>query len=403
MRVAYIVAEFPRLTETFIERETEAVERQGVEVVVFALRRGAGTSDLQTRKLAAGHLFYRPSVWSPSFAAIASGLALRHPLHLVSLVGRTKLAYWRRPLVAIRSCFNLSAAAYFAWLARNLGIRHIHAQFASMPATVAWAMSRFSGLPYSVAAHARDIFVRDELLGEKLRCASLVVTCTEYGRRVLLEQHPGAASEKIVTVYHGLDLASYQRTRAEQGGLPLIVAIGRLIEKKGFEHLVRSCAALRDERRQFRCQIVGEGEQRTKLETLIAKLGLAETVTLTGARPRDAVIRLLSEATVLVAPSVVAPDGDRDGLPNVLLEALAMRVPVVASDVAGIPELVRDGETGLLTPPRDEHALARRMAELLDSSELRQKLAENGRREVERRFNVDANVRALVKLFGRDA
>ncbi|MBM4079327.1 MAG: colanic acid biosynthesis glycosyltransferase WcaL, partial [Planctomycetes bacterium] len=168
-----------------------------------------------------------------------------------------------------------------------------------------------------------------------------------------------------------------------------------------FEFLVRACALLRDQGRKFRCQIVGEGEERGRLEALIADLRLQEAVELVGALPHDEVVKRLDAATVFVMPSVIASDGDRDGLPNVLLEALAMEVPSVASNVSAIPELIRDGETGLLVPPRDERMLAARIGELLDSPALRQKLAANGRREVEQRFDVDRNAGELVRLFTR--
>ncbi|MBM4050473.1 MAG: colanic acid biosynthesis glycosyltransferase WcaL, partial [Planctomycetes bacterium] len=335
MKIAYILGEFPCLTETFIEREIEAVERQGVEVIVFALRHGEGESALQQRKLAAGQLFYRPSFM---------------PRRLPSLTVAS--AYWLRPLMLLDSWLAMQAAPYFARVMKEQGIGHVHAHFASLPGTVAWAMRRDAGIPYSLSMHARDIFVKDELLGEKLKGAEFVVTCTEFGRRYLCERYPELPPDKLATVYHGLPLAQYRRAGLPRADEPIILAAGRLIEKKGFELLIRACALLRDQGRKFRCQIVGEGEERGRLEALIADLRLQEAVELVGALPHDEVVKRLDAATVFVMPSVIASDGDRDGLPNVLLEALAMEVPSVASNVSAIPELIRDGETGLLVPPR---------------------------------------------------
>lgn len=384
MKVAYIVGEFPCLTETFIEREIEAVERQGVEVILLALWRREGESALQQQKLAAGQLFYRPSLM---------------PRRLPSVT--MACAYWLRPLMLVDSWLAMQAAPYFARMMKEQGIGHVHAHFASLPGTVAWAVRRLAGIPYSLSMHARDIFVKDELLGEKLKGAEFVVTCTEYGRRYLRERYPDLPAEKVATVYHGLPLAQYRRSGRPQADEPLILSAGRLIEKKGFEFLVRACALLRDQGRKFCCQIVGDGEERGMLAALIAELRLQETVKLAGALPHDEVVKRLDAATVFVMPSVIASDGDRDGLPNVLLEALAMEVPAVASNVSAIPELIRDGETGLLARPRDERALAARIGEILDSEALQQKLAGNGRREVEQRFDVDRNASELVKLFAR--
>jgi glycosyltransferase involved in cell wall biosynthesis len=206
---------------------------------------------------------------------------------------------------------------------------------------------------------------------------------------------------KIHLVYHGLDLYGFVPLchSSDNGQRPLLFSVGQLKEKKGFPYLIRACRLLRDWGYEFGCEIVGEGPERPELEALITELNLDDTVVLCGALPHSTVVEKYAQATLFALACVPARDGDRDGLPNVLLEAMAARVPVVSTQFSGVPEAVENGVTGLLVPPRDAEALAEALARLLDAPGLGVDLGREGRKRVQERFNIHDNVGRLIELF----
>jgi glycosyltransferase involved in cell wall biosynthesis len=233
--------------------------------------------------------------------------------------------------------------------------QHLHAHFLGIPALVAYCLSRELGIPYSLTAHAHDIYV-DGCPECVIRNAVFRTTCTLSNQRYLSARYPDSPFE---LVRHGIDAAQYSGPRSSyRDGIFRILAIGRLVEKKGFEHLIDACALLRGGGVPFSCTLVGKGHLETSLREKIAQLGLEDTVSLVPFRPHAELRTYYLRSDVLVAPSVVATDGDRDGLPNVILEAMASGLPVIASDAGSIPEAVRDTQTGLLVPQGDARALA---------------------------------------------
>jgi glycosyltransferase involved in cell wall biosynthesis len=229
-----------------------------------------------------------------------------------------------------------------------------------------------------------------------MRDARFAVTVSDFNVRHLARHANGT---RIVRIYNGLDLDRFVPNGTVRDRPPLVLAVGRLIEKKGFDDLLRACAVLAREGVDFRCVVVGKGRERGQLEALVNGLGIAERVALGGPLPREELLRLYPRASVFAAPCVVGSDGNRDGLPTVLVEAMALGVPVVATDVTGIPELVEDGVTGLLVRQRDPDGLAAGLRTLLVDAETAARLARRARWRVEERFDLRVNVAELRRLF----
>ena len=264
-------------------------------------------------------------------------------------------------------------------------------------------VGRLLDKPYSLSIHAgHDIFVNPILLAEKILGARYVATCTAYNKTYLENFIGQNLDYKVSHIRHGLDLTKYQPQPLISSGRPKILSVGRLSEKKGFVNLIRSCRILKDQGYDFTCYIVGEGPQGPELTDLIKQLSLEDTVILLGTLSHEEVIENYKQATLFVLPCIKSKDGDMDGIPNVLAEAMAMQLPVVSTDLYGVSELVDDQVNGLLTPPEDDDALAAAMARLLEDPALRKKLAQNGRRTIINKFDVNHNVRKFANTLWPD-
>jgi len=283
---------------------------------------------------------------------------------------------------------------------RRRGITHVHAHFGSVATTVARLAARLADVPYTFTAHAKDIFHEDvdaADLATKLSDASAVVTVSDFNLAHLHETF-GEAAGSVVRLYNGLDLERFPYADPAVRP-PVIAAVGRLVEKKGFDDLLEAVALVVAGGREVRLELVGTGPCEADLREQVERLGLAGVVTMHGALPQRRVRQVVQSAAVFAAPCVVAADGNRDGLPTVLLEAMALGTPSVATPVTGIPEVIRDGETGLLVPERDPAALAAALTALLDDTGLRVRLARQARDLVERDFDVHRQAAALRDLF----
>ena len=393
--VGFLLKIYPKISETFILEEILALERIGVPLHLFALSQP--TDEIAHNEVA--------GVRAPVTYVPAVGLRTLFTLLLANL--SRLLASPRRYLATLAFAIGRSEPGGLgdflrgAWLAHAMkrsGIAHLHAHFISQPVGVAEMAGRIGGSAYSISAHAKDIYLSSaDSLARKLSRARFTVTCTEYNRRHLERLAPGAAIHRM---YHGVDQGRFHpRHRLSPTDPPLILSVGRLREKKGLATLIDACRRLRDAGQAFRCEIVGYGEEQPRLEALIAEHGLAGLVMLTGKLARDQVRDRYARATVFVLPSQLAGDGDRDGIPNVLLEAMAMELPVVSTTVSGIPELIHDGVNGLLVPPEDSRTLAQSIARLLDDRSFAQDLGRAGRKSVCTSFNNELNVLLLRDLL----
>jgi colanic acid/amylovoran biosynthesis glycosyltransferase len=391
MRIAYVVKRYPRFSETFIVNEILAHEAAGQDIHVFALH-----PPVDQYFQAAIAKVRAPVTYLTADSVRADGLWSQ----LQQAAGEWS-GLWTQLSAAGKASGNeVYQAARLALEIRARGIDHLHAHFASTATTVARLASLFTGIPYTFTAHAKDIFheaVDSVDLGHKIDCAAGAVTVSDFNVEYLAAQFDGSAN-KLRRIYNGLDLAQFEFSKPDRRP-PKIVAVGRLVEKKGFDDLIRACALLREEGVGFQCEIVGGGELERALRQCIADLHLDGIVQLSGPRPLTYVQDAIRQAAVLAVPSVTASSGDRDGLPTVLLEAMALGTPCVATSVTGIPEAIRDGATGLLVPERQPAELASAIKRLMLDVGLRMRLAAAARRVVEQQFDIRQNAAKLREFF----
>jgi colanic acid/amylovoran biosynthesis glycosyltransferase len=382
-RIAYVCKMYPRFSETFIVSEILAREAAGDDLEVVSLRPpadGRFHADLARVRAPVHYLDAgtprAKQLWA-DLQAVGSGIRVAELLR----------AEVRDAVQAIE----------LATLIEARGITHLHAHFGSVATTVARLAARLAGVTYSFTAHAKDIFhetVDPDDLRRKLLDAHHVVTVSEFNRRFLRERY-GQAADRVQRVYNGIGLDDFPLDPSSDGRNVDVVAVGRLVEKKGFDVLLEACALARDGGRPLRCRIVGSGDRHDTLRAQLDALDLHDHVTLVGPLPQDRVRAELRRATVMAAPCVHGADGNADGLPTVILEAMALGTPVVATPVTGIPEAVVDTVTGRLVAERDAEALATVLLELTADVDERQRLAAAARCHVEERFS---SARQAVQL-----
>lgn len=398
LRVVYIVGSYPLPTTTFIDREVRQLRELGVTVEPISLRRPTRDLSDAQRELQATVTYVLPA---PALRVVRDHLRFlaRRPgtylRTLASLVTRPHPDLRSR----VRTVGHFGLGVHVAGVVSRLGpVDHLHAHFVDRAALVALVAGRLLDLPYSATAHANDIYVRPVLLPEKLADAKFVATCTRYNE-AHLRAVPGADDHVVRCIYHGLDLRGYEPGAHAERARPLLLSVAQLKEKKGLAYLIDATRTLADRGVDVDVEIVGEGPLRAQLEAQVEALGLGDRVRFSGVLPHDRVVARYGEATAFVLPCVTASDGDRDGIPNVILEAMAMGVPVVSTRHSGIPEAITDGEHGLLVPTGDADALADAVESLLGDPDRRTAMGEAGRRRAADAFDVEVNVRRLLEEF----
>jgi colanic acid/amylovoran biosynthesis glycosyltransferase len=396
-RLAYVLKRYPRLSETFILNEMLELQRQGIDITILAMKDPGEAIVHEHVQALRAQVYYFP----PKARLASEGWAARS---LTSFSGDTSLSGpdarqggWSRD-----DQTAWLQAAMFAHFLGSLGIDHIHAHFATSATTAALVLSGMTGIPCSFTAHAKDIYhesVNTTALAEKIQSARFVITVSDFNKEYLrgLLASEGK-SGRIIRLYNGIDLDRFRPFEGDKDP-ELLVGVGRLIQKKGFGYLIEACKILKEQGRRFRCVIIGEGDERVSLEKRIAQYSLRQEVSLLGPKTQAEVVRIVQTAAAFVLPCVVGDDGNRDGLPTVLLEAMALGVPVVSTAVTGIPEIIEDGSTGLLVEEKNPHALAQSMHRLLDSAPLRKQLSEAALQRVRKDFNLTVNVRTLRGYF----
>ena len=396
--VGYVVSTWPRLSQTFVLTEIVALERSGVPLRIFSVKDPSGEpvhAKVAQVRAEVTYLSFRGS-WRRIVRANAY-LALELPWRYVRALMHA-IAYGR--VGVVRRFFQ---AAYLAYLLRREPVEHLHAHFATAPTLLAMFASELTGIPYTFTAHARDIYVdtQRKLLRRQIEQARAVVTVSQYNREYLKEQICPSSSGKVHCIYNGLDLADFgfQLPRTVDPGLPVILSVARLIPKKGLEDLIEAAAILMQLGRAFRVEIIGNGPLRNDLENRVKQLGLSECVEFRGPQPQESVSSAYQRASIFALPCVVTEDGDRDGIPTVVLEAMASGVPVVSTPISGIPELIESSRDGLLVPPNSPLLLAEALDRLLDDSQLRDRLAQAARAKIESRFLVERSSSQLLRLF----
>jgi glycosyltransferase involved in cell wall biosynthesis len=374
-RIAVLVKRFPRLSETFILNEFLELRRQGLPVELFAIM------DPHEHRSQPEALALVPEVTYIQTGRLLAELPAALRAARRYRLGTLRATWWTLTRHSLAAARNLVHALVLVERLASGPPAHLYAHFLHSPAALAFIAAKISGQPYSLAGHAKDIYTT---LPENLRIrcerARWVTTCTQANRTHLIIE-AGLPPGLIHVCQHGIDLAKF--TIPDRQPRPgQIVSVGRLVPKKGFDILIRACGDLSRRGIEFELVLVGGGDLRDELLTLANQQGIGDRVRLLGSRPQSDVIEQLAVAEVFALSPVILPNGDRDGIPNVLLEAMAAGVPVVATAVSGIPEVVSDGATGRLVPPGRPDLLAAALAGLLNDPAARAGLAEGGRRFV---------------------
>ena len=385
--------------DAWVGNELRVVGKAGIPVRLHALNRPAATyftaTDIEALNRATNVLY-------PLSPLAALGAVLAAP---VRFGGRAFAALWnaltgeRESLrVRLTGLWHYAVACHWAASLRGDDVHHIHSQWIHSGGTMygAWLLGR----PYSFTGHAADLFRNRAALADKIRRARFIICISEFHRQFFLEN--GARPEQLAVAYCGIDTSHFtprRRTRAE--GEPLhILSSGRLVEKKGFPVLIAACALLREQGYPFRCTIAGSGPDEAALRAQIAAAGLEDRITLTGeALKQEDIPAFMYSGDLYCLPCVWARDNDVDGLPQMLMEAMACGLPAISTRLVGIPDLVRDGETGLLVPPEDAGALADALMRLGNDSGLARQLADAGHSLVTKTFDIDRCLDPLLSRF----
>ncbi|HEY2711654.1 MAG TPA: glycosyltransferase family 4 protein [Chthoniobacterales bacterium] len=389
--LAYLFERFPSFTQTFCYREIEELRRQNTVPAIFSVRHPHDEP---------------PQAWDPAVVRDVEYLPdekaliaeVDHALRKGKLpaAANTMIAEWGRKTDFLR----LYQAAWLGPRLQKRAVRHVHAHFAGLAARTGYWLKQFFDIGYSFTAHANDIFAPKPFevsLGRLITEARAVVTVSDFGVRFLQEKFPKDAA-RIHRVYNGIDPSVFQLAdfAAET---PVIISVGRLIEKKGFQDLIEACRLLRESGIKFRCEIIGEGPLEPALREQIATSGLTEIIRLAGPLPQEEVIRRLSQSWVFALPCVTETDGGMDQLPTVVMEAMAAGLPVVSTPISGLPEMVIDGQTGMLVSEHQPHALAEALGRMLNDRERARSLGRAGRQRASSLFAIETSASKLRHLF----
>lgn len=397
-RIGYVVSRFPKTTETFIVREMQAVEREGWTVMPFAIRRELGE-------------ILQPGAerFAARLVAISDLGLMRNLRAQLRLLGRDPSAWmelWRRTIVGnVRSPRFLTRGAIVAFGAPAIAeevvtrqIARLHAHWGTHSALLAYLVSGITGVPFSITLHAHDLHVDRTMLAEKLRAATDVVTISEHNAAMLRAEYPDIV-DRVHVVHCGVDAHAMPFRLPEAVHEPIrVVCVAGLRAFKGHRHLLDAIDELDRRGVATTCHLVGGGPLRAELE---ARAGA--NVVFHGALDVNAAMAVVAASDVFVMPSVELPDGRRDGIPVALIEAMALGVPVVASRVSGIPELIRDRSSGLLVPPGDPTAIADAVEWLAGDLRARRTMATKARHTIEARFGLEQSGRAMASIFSGDA
>ena len=388
---AYLFERFPSFGQTFCYREVAELARQGVTPPIFSIRNPKDEP---------------PQEWDPRIVRRVHYLPEeRELLDDVRRASKNRkltpeivaaLDEWGRRTDFLR----LYQAVYVGLRLQEMGIGHVHAHFMGMAARTAFWIHRFFPVTFSFTAHANDIFAPRNFevgLDKLVDTAQVIVTVSDYAKEFLQERFPEPA-DRIRRIYNGLNLAEFGRADFSSAP-PLILAVGRLIAKKGFADLICASGLIAERGKSFRCEIIGEGQLEDELRGQIERLNVQNRVALSGAKPQLEVRRRLADANVFVLPSIIDSDGGMDNLPTVIMEAMATGLPVVSTKIGGIPEMVIENETGFLVQPGDAAALADAIEQVIDDRLLAQRLGQGGYERAQQLFSIDKNMRELCTLI----
>jgi colanic acid/amylovoran biosynthesis glycosyltransferase len=398
-RIAYIVSGFPNIYETFILYDILAMEKLGVAVELYPLRRQHPQIVHPEAERWMGLAHYHPFL---SLAVLRAQwhFIRRKPLGYLKLLAEICQGTWGSANFFLGAVAIFPKTVLFAFKMSTQGITHVHAHFANHPAVAALIIHRLTGIPFSFTARGSDVQVDRQMLKEKVEAAQFVIAVSSENKKIIVDECSPSVSKKIHVIYGGVDVDRLSPHLTSRSAGPLkILCVARLEEVKGHTYLVEACRLLRDRGIAFECRLVGEGPLFRPIETHIKQTGLKKEIQLVGALSYQEVIKEMARADVVVLQTTPTAQGDREGIPNVLKEAMACGLPVVACGVGGIPELVDHERTGILVALKNPGALAEALQRLYEDSALRSRLGRAGREKIVREFNLKTSTTKRAWLF----
>ncbi len=396
-RIGYMLRMYPRFSQTFVVNEILELEKQGTDLHIASLRLpNEGVFHESATRVRARVNYFNDRI---------IGNVWKHLRAQVKLFRRQPGDYMRAIRLVRRyageNLFELvQANELLRWVRKN-NIDHVHVHFGTDEATVALLANMLGNLSYSLTLHAFDIFrdnVNKQLLCKKINASQFVVTVCESNRQYMIDHLPGLDASKVKVLYNGIDTSRFTPNGSARKPMT-IFSVGRLIEKKGFIDLIHAVDILHKRGLQLQCEIAGEGREQRKLQQAIKELNLKPVVKLVGALEQNEVRKKMQQASCFALPCVRAKDGNVDALPTVLLESLACGCPTVSTKLSGIPEIIEDGQSGLLVDPGDAQGLAQAIEKTLVDQQLALSLSTGGQQRVQERFNVTTNVCKLRSLL----
>src|SRR6184192_1927405 len=398
MRLGYLYSRYPVISQTFCDAEMLALERLGLDLAIGSIYSPLTSLRHEHISCLRAPIHYAPPQEILRVSEKNAKIAGRWPRNLVE-------RHDERYGPVVKAEQRARNALYFADFFARDGVDHVHVHFANRAAHTAVFLKEISGIPFSVTAHGQDFMKdlgNDDLLREICAAAEFVAAETDYSRDLLRQRCPNSAG-KIHRVYNGMDLTRFSSPNEEVSinQVPRIISIGRLVAFKGFEYLIDACADLARRSLDFNCEIIGDGPLRGDLEARIRRLKLSDRVHLLGSLSQGAVLEKLRSADIFALASVIDNQAASDVFPTVIIEAMAAARPVVSTRLAGIPESVVDGETGLLVSPEDTMALSEALGRLMEDAKLRLHYGRAGRARIEQHFRIEHTVRPLIELLQR--
>lgn len=408
-----ILKGYPRISETFISNEILLLERLGFKIHIFSMRQPRENFSHDSIKKISASVDYLPETLLkplPHFLYHNILLGAKKPHLYARAFGIASSRYGRtRKSATLKHLFQ---AGYLVHkLLPESGLGHFHAHFAHSPTSVAMFASLLSGLPFSFTAHAKDIYTSDpRQLREKISLAKFVVTCTQYNRKFLkktVQNGPGTISTPIHCIYHGIDMAFFsgeadKKTKIQKPLSPYkIMTVARLTKKKGLSTVYHALKILKDRGVPFLHTLIGDGDDRREILHLIKNLGLEKDSKWLGTQPHQVVLEHYRNSDLFVLGCEVAENGDRDGIPNVFIESMAMGIPVVGTKVSGIPELIENRVTGVLVPPQNPEDMADAIVMLLQNQGLREQIVAEAKKKVRTYFDNRVLIKDLAAVFNK--
>ncbi len=398
-RMGTIVARFPKLTETFIVGELTTLEALGLPLELFTVIH-EDHSQLQADARDLDRRVHHHRLASPPVLVAVVRWLIRSPRRWGRAWWRALRGTVRSPRALLRAVATVPLAMAFAEEMTRLRVERVHAHWATHPTLAALVIKELTDLPYAFTGHAHDLDLEQTMLDEKVADADLVVTCTAKGRNLLLNLTPPSQHDKIRLLHHGVDLEVFTPTALRPEPDPLrVLCIGSLEPRKGHQVLFAALARLVDQHHRIEVTVVGGGDDRAELESAARALGLSDLVTFTGPQQRTEVIEWLAWCDVFVLPSVELASGWTEGIPNVLVEAMAAGRPVVASALVGVQELIDHDVHGRLFDPGDSAALAVQLERVLTDPEATRSMVSAARLRVEQEHDRERCTRQLFELL----